>query len=179
MAVDTGISAFPHYAQLNQCTRIYCSAQKGNEPEVAVRLHGTSHEFGSKTATQLATMIRELWRVEILHPWKRDASSWQKEQAPKRNPRGAQNLAPIRDALLAVIPFADEGFESLNDAFDYYRDHRENSVKLIVTTSPVPPQASQANAPIPRFFSNLPAFPLGSGLANLPSVIIFRDSRSA
>ena len=119
VAVDTGISAFPHFAQLNQCTRNYCSAQKGNEPEVAVRRHGTSHEFGSKTATQLATMIRELWRVEILDPWKRDASSWQKEQATQRNPRGAQNLAPIRDALLAVIPFADEGFESLNDAFDY------------------------------------------------------------
>jgi hypothetical protein len=40
----------------------------------------------------------------------------------------------LRNALLAVIPL--EEFDSLNDAFDYYRDHREKSVKLIKTARP-------------------------------------------
>ncbi len=52
-------------------------------------------------------------------------------------PRGAKNLALIRNALLAVILFKE--FGSLNDAFDYYRDHREKSVRLITTASPVQP----------------------------------------
>ncbi|MFT6241195.1 MAG: hypothetical protein ACJAQT_005114, partial [Akkermansiaceae bacterium] len=30
-----------------------------------------------------------------------------------------------------------EEFESLNDAFEYYRDHREKSVKLIKTAAPI------------------------------------------
>ncbi|MFN9662355.1 MAG: hypothetical protein ACK57I_02345, partial [Akkermansiaceae bacterium] len=65
----------------------------------------------------------------------RDATYWREDKAPKRNARGAKNLALIRNALLAVIPF--EEFESLNDAFDYYRDNREKSVKLITTARPV------------------------------------------
>ncbi|MFN5833409.1 MAG: hypothetical protein ACK459_06705, partial [Akkermansiaceae bacterium] len=70
-----------------------------------------------------------------LNHWKRDATYWREDKAPKRNARGAKNLALIRNALLAVIPF--EEFESLNDAFDYYRDNREKSVKLITTARPV------------------------------------------
>jgi len=102
---------------------------------MAVRLFGTSHEYGSKTAAQISNMIREHWSVENLNHWKRDATYWREDKAPKRNARGAKNLALIRNALLAVIPF--EEFESLNDAFDYYRDHREKSVKLITTARPV------------------------------------------
>ncbi|MFN9664486.1 MAG: hypothetical protein ACK57I_13295, partial [Akkermansiaceae bacterium] len=70
-----------------------------------------------------------------LNHWKRDATYWREDKAPKRNARGAKNLALIRNALLAVIPF--EEFESLNYAFDYYRDNREKSVKLITTARPV------------------------------------------
>ncbi|MFN9511678.1 MAG: hypothetical protein ACK57Z_01765, partial [Akkermansiaceae bacterium] len=66
---------------------------------------------------------------------KRDATYWREDKAPKRNARGAKNLALIRNALLAVIPF--EEFESLNDAFESYRANREKSVKLITTARPV------------------------------------------
>ena len=72
--------------------------------------------------------------VENLNHWKRDASYWREDRAPKRNPNGAKNLALLRNALLAVIPF--ERFESLNDAFDYYRDHRGKSVQIINSASP-------------------------------------------
>lgn len=134
VAVDTEVSPFPHIAQIIKCTRIYCSTKEGAEPEMAVRLFGTSHAYGSKSAAQLGRMIREHWSVENLNHWKRDASYWMEDRAPKRNPRGAKNLALIRNALLAVIPF--EEFESINDAFDHYRDHREKSVKIITTARP-------------------------------------------
>jgi hypothetical protein len=42
----------------------------------------------------------------------------------------------MRNALLAVIPF--EEFDSLNDAFDYYRDNRGKSLKLIKIAPPFP-----------------------------------------
>ncbi|MFN9662376.1 MAG: ISAs1 family transposase, partial [Akkermansiaceae bacterium] len=107
VAVDTEVSPFPHIAQIIKCTRIYCSTQEGAEPEMAVRLFGTSHEHGSKTAAQISKMIREHWSVENLNHWKRDATYWREDKAPKRNARGAKNLALIRNALLAVIPFEE------------------------------------------------------------------------
>lgn len=135
VAVDTEVSPFPHIAQIAKCTRLYRTTKKGEEPKMAVRIFGTSHENGSKTAAQISKMIREHWSVENLNHWKRDATLWREDRAPKRNPKGAKNLALIRNALLAVIPF--EEFESLNDAFEYYRDHREKSVKLIKTAAPI------------------------------------------
>jgi hypothetical protein len=135
VAVDTEVSPFPHIALIVKCTRLYRSTKKGEEPKMAVRLFGSSHEYGSKSAAQIGKMIREHWSVENLNHWKRDATYWREDKGPKRNPKGAKNLALIRNALLAVIPF--EEFESLNDAFEYYRDHREKSVKLIKTAAPI------------------------------------------
>ena len=147
MEVDTEVSPFPHVLQIVKCTRIHRSTKAGAEPEMSVRLFGTSHEYGSKTAAQVSKLIREHWSVENLNHWKRDASYWREDRAPKRDPKGAKNLALIRNALLAVIPF--ERFDSLNDAFDYYRDHRGKSVKIITTASPCKDQASQENALCP------------------------------
>lgn len=134
VAVDTEVSPFPHIAQIIKCTRIYQSTKEGSEPEMAVRLFGTSIVYGEKTAAQLARIIREHWSVENLNHWKRDATYWREDRAPKRNPRGAKNLALLRNALLAVIPF--EEFDSLNDAFEHYRDNRAQSLKIIKTAPP-------------------------------------------
>jgi predicted transposase YbfD/YdcC len=133
-AVDTEVSPFPHISQIIKCTRIYLSTKEGGEPEMSVRLFGTSHEHGSKTDAQLDKLIRGHWTVKNLNHWKRDASYWREDRAPKQNPRGAKNLALLRNALLAVIPF--EKFSSLNQAFDHYRDHRKESLKIIKTASP-------------------------------------------
>jgi hypothetical protein len=103
---------------------------------MSTRLFGSSIEVDAKTIAQIMKIIREHWSVENLNHWKRDASYWREDRAPKRNPRGAKNLALLRNALLAVIPF--ESFDSLNDAFDYYRDNREKSLKIIKTASPYP-----------------------------------------
>jgi hypothetical protein len=144
VAVDTEVSPFPHIAQIIKCTRIYQSTTEGSEPEMSVRLFGTSIVYEEKTAAQLARIIREHWSVENLnHPptprlrrtgWKRDATYWREDRAPKRNPKGAKNLALLRNALLAVIPF--EEFDSLNDAFGHYRDNRAQSLKIIKTAPP-------------------------------------------
>jgi len=136
VAVDTEVSPFPHVAQIIKCTRLYRSTKEDAEPEMAVRLFGTSIEFGKKTAAQLGRIIREHWSVENLNHWKRDATYWREDRAPKRNPKGAKNLALLRNALLAVIPF--ERFDSLNDAFDHYRDKRAKSMQLIKTAPPCP-----------------------------------------
>lgn len=136
VAVDTEVSPFPHIATILKSTRIYSSAKKGAEPEMAVRIFGSSHRIEEKTAAQFSRMIRGHWSVENLNHWKRDATYWREDRAPKRNARGAKNLALIRNALLAVIPF--EQFDSLNDAFDYYRDNRAKSLKLIKTAPPFP-----------------------------------------
>jgi hypothetical protein len=74
--------------------------------------------------------------VENLNHWKRDASYWREDRGPKRNPNGAKNLALIRNALLAVIPF--EEFDSLNDGFDYYRDNSSKSLKILTNATPYP-----------------------------------------
>jgi len=53
VAVDIEVSPFPHIAQIIKCTRIYRSTEEGAESEMSVRLFGTSHEYGSKTAAQI------------------------------------------------------------------------------------------------------------------------------
>ena len=134
--VDTENSPFPHIAQIISCTRIYRSLKEGAEPEIATRLFGTSIEYGEKTPQQIARITRGHWSVENLNHWKRDASYWREDSSPKRNPQGAMNLGLLRNALLSIIPF--EKFSSLNAAFDYYRDHRGESLNLIETAQPYP-----------------------------------------
>src|SRR5690606_26821548 len=114
------------------------------EPKTSVRIFGTSATYGSKTARRIGKMIREHWSVENLNHWKRDSSNWREDLEPKRNPQGARNLALMRNALLAVIPF--EQFASLNDAFDHCRDQRDQAVKITKTARPCKDSACQATA---------------------------------
>lgn len=136
VAVDTEVSPFPHIATILKSTRIYRSTKKNAEPKMAVRIFGTSLGYEEKTTLQFGKIERGHWSVENLNHWKRDATYWREDRAPKRNSKGAKNLALLRNALLAVIPF--ELFNSLNDAFDYYRDNRAKSLKLIKTAPPYP-----------------------------------------
>ena len=103
---------------------------------MSTRLFGTSIEYGVKTISHISQIIRVHWSVENLNHWKRDATYWREDRAPKRNPRGAENLALLRNALLVVIPF--ESFDALNDAFDYYRDNDGKSLGIIKTAFPYP-----------------------------------------
>ncbi|MFT7302602.1 MAG: hypothetical protein ACI8UZ_001439 [Akkermansiaceae bacterium] len=48
--------------------------EKGAEPEIAVRLFGTSHTTEEKTAAQFGRILRGHWSVENLNHWKREAT---------------------------------------------------------------------------------------------------------
>ncbi|MFT5904731.1 MAG: hypothetical protein ACI9E1_000317 [Cryomorphaceae bacterium] len=97
--MDTEVSPFPHIAKIIKCKRICCSTKEGSEPEMSVRLFGTSIEYGAEIAAQIGRIIRGHWSVGNLNHRKRDAGYW------------GEDRGPIRNALLTVIPF--EEFDSL------------------------------------------------------------------
>lgn len=47
---------------------------------------------------------------------------WREDRSSLRCAKGAKNLALLRNAALAILPFEQHG--SLNAAFDHYRDYR-------------------------------------------------------
>jgi len=100
------------------------------------RFFGYNVGYGEKSPQQIARIIKEHWSVENLNHWKRDASSWREDWAPKRNSHGTRNLGLLRNALLAIIPF--ERFDSLDAAFDHYRDNRGKSLHLSKFAHPYP-----------------------------------------
>jgi len=133
--LDWDISTFPHARQVLSCTRIYSSKQ-GGEDKIETRYFITSIEPGNRTDQQFATIIRKHWSIENLNHWKRDASMWREDRSPLRCAQGAKNLALLRNAALAILPF--EQHESLNAAFDHCRDYRGESLKLIKKPLPLP-----------------------------------------
>ena len=133
--VATEVSPFPHVAQVIKETRIYRDTKDGELPKMSVRIFGTSHRPEEKSQAQLGKMIREHWSVENLNHWKRDATNWREDRSPKRSARGAKNLALLRNALLAVIPF--ERYRSLNDAFETYLRYPHMAVSLLRSAKPV------------------------------------------
>lgn len=74
--------------------------------------------------------------MENLNHWKRDASFWREDRSPWRSARGAKNLALLRNAVLALLPF--EQHDSLNAAFDHNRDYRTQSLRLLKNAAPFP-----------------------------------------
>jgi hypothetical protein len=133
--VDTEVSPFPHVAQIIKETRIYRETKEKDLPKLSVRLFGTSHRPGEKSLVQLGKIIRGHWSVENKNHWKRDATNWREDRSPKRSKNGAKNLALLRNALLAVMPF--EKHSSLNDAFETYLKHPHQAVSLIRSAKPV------------------------------------------
>jgi hypothetical protein len=133
--LDSDINPFPHARQVLSCTRIYTS-KNGGEDKTETRYFITSIEPGKRTHKQLAAIIRQHWSVENLNHWKRDSSMWREDRSSLRCAKGAKNLALLRNAALAILPFEQHG--SLNAAFDHYRDYRGKSLMLIKTSLPFP-----------------------------------------
>jgi predicted transposase YbfD/YdcC len=133
--LDSDISPFPHARQVLSCTRIYTS-KNGGETKTETRYFITSIEPGKRTHQQLAASIRQHWSIENLNHWKRDSSMWREDRSSLRCAKGAKNLALLRNAALAILPF--EQHSTLNAAFDHYRDYRGKSLKLIKTSLPFP-----------------------------------------
>ena len=101
-----------------------------------IRYFITSIEPGKRTHQQFAAIIRQHRSIENLNHWKRYSSMWREDRSSLRCAKGAKNLALLRNAALAILPF--EQHSSLNAAFDHYRDYRGKSLKLIKNARPFP-----------------------------------------
>lgn len=135
MEVDTEVSPFPHIAQIIKETRIYRKTEEEAVPKMSERFFATSHRPEEKSVEQLGQSIREHWSVENLNHWKRDATRWREDRSPKRCAQGAKNLALIRNAVLAILPF--ESFSSLNTAFEHYFKNASQALSLINHAPPI------------------------------------------
>jgi hypothetical protein len=72
--------------------------------------------------------------VENKNHWRKDATVWREDRSTRRKPRGAKNLALLRNAILAIL---EPGLhDSLNQTFLHYADHRAEALRLITTTAP-------------------------------------------
>jgi predicted transposase YbfD/YdcC len=108
--------------------RRYTSVKSGVTKE-DTRYFITSLEEGQRSPKELARIIREHWSVENKNHWRRDTSRWREDSTATRNPKAAKNLALLRGALLAVIPFHE--YDSLNGAMDHYANHPWQTINLI------------------------------------------------
>lgn len=133
--LDEEISSFPQARQIISLTRVWESKKTG-ESKAESRLFITSLESEEMAPARLARIIRGHWAIENKNHWKRDTTRWREDHAPRRNPRGAKNLALLRGALLALIPL-DE-FDSLNAALDRYADYPGEALSLIRSATPFP-----------------------------------------
>lgn len=81
-----------------------------------------------------ARAVRTHWSVENKNHYKRDTCSWLEDDHRHRRPKAAQNLALMRNALLAIIPF-EEG-QPLADFFELYRRRTSQAIQLILHARP-------------------------------------------
>lgn len=75
------------------------------------------------------------WSIENRNHHKRDASAWQEDRHRHRRPNAALNLALTRNALLAIIPFAQG--EPLSSFFALYHRRPNAAIRLILLSRPV------------------------------------------
>lgn len=83
----------------------------------------------SEEGEQIARKVRGHWSVENKNHYKKDTSLWREDDHRHRLVNAAQNLALMRSALLAIIPF-DEA-QNLNDLLDTYARQPQQAIRLI------------------------------------------------
>jgi len=108
--------------------RRYTNIKSGKTSE-DTRHFITSLEEQQRSPKELARIIREHWSVENKNHWRRDTCRWKEDNTSTRNPKGAKNLALLRGALLALIPFHE--YDSLNGAMDHYANYPWQAISLI------------------------------------------------
>lgn len=88
----------------------------------------------AEESEQIARKVRGHWSVENKNHYKKDTSLWREDDHRHRRVNTAQNLALMRSALLAIIPF-DEA-QSLNDLLDTYARQPQQAIRLIQKSPP-------------------------------------------
>lgn len=93
----------------------------------------TSHDIERARATALD--VRTHWSVENKNHRKKDTSLWREDDHRHRRVNVAQNLALMRSALLAIIPFDDK--QNLDDYLSLYDDQPSQAIRRIQNSLPI------------------------------------------
>jgi predicted transposase YbfD/YdcC len=134
---DLDRAIFPGARQVVSITRFHCDKQHAGDFKSETRHFITSLRECDASHARLAEIGRKHWSVENKNHWRKDATVWREDRGPRRKPRGAKNLALLRNAILALID--PDRHDSLNQAFIHYADHRAEALRLITNTAPLPP----------------------------------------
>lgn len=81
-----------------------------------------------------AQSARGHWSVENKNHYKRDTCLWLEDDHRHRRPKAAQNLALMRNALMAIIPYQDG--QPLAEYFELYHRCPAKALRLILHASP-------------------------------------------
>lgn len=131
---DLAVALFPGARQLVSITRHYCQKNCAGDFKVETRHFLTTLRQGDVSHVRLAEIGRRHWSVENKNHWRKDATVWREDRGTRRKPRGAKNLALLRNAILAII---EPGLhDSLNQTFLHYADHRTEALRLITKAAP-------------------------------------------
>lgn len=82
----------------------------------------------------IAKQVRGHWSVENKNHYKKDTSLWMEDDHRHRRVNTAQNLALMRSALLAIIPFDEKN--NLNDLLGIYSKNHRLAIRLIQKSPP-------------------------------------------
>jgi predicted transposase YbfD/YdcC len=134
---DLDIAAFPGARQLVSLTRYHCEKKNGGDFTSETRHFITTLRESDASHARLAGIVRGHWSVENKNHWRKDATVWREDRCVRRKPKGAKNLALLRNAILALID--PDQHASLNQAFLHYADHRAEAIRLITKSTPCNP----------------------------------------
>lgn len=108
---------------------------------VLTKVH-VRHFLGSDAAGEdlgkqkrAAGAIRGHWGVENRNHYRRDASKWREDNHRRRKIKGSQNMALMRNALLAVIPFDEK--TSLDKILGDFANSPAKALNLILHARPL------------------------------------------
>jgi predicted transposase YbfD/YdcC len=128
---DSAKTGFPYAAQVFSIKREWTQKKTG-QARSETRWFITSLSAGQADENRLLAEVRGHWSVENKNHWRRDSRAWEEDKCLHRKSAAAQNLAIIRNTLLAVIPGNKHG--NLPDTLEYYRDHKAQAVALLKST---------------------------------------------
>ena len=134
--IEAESCGFPHAAQvleeethhLDKDTAQPIMDLKTGKPKIFIRHFITSLRPGERSPAELAGLIRGHWGVENRNHWRRDASRWNEDACRHRRVPAAQNLALLRNALLALIA---PGSGTMEQVFERYSDSRAAAIILM------------------------------------------------
>lgn len=124
-------SGFPYASQVFRLTREWTDKKKGTDHK-ASRLFITSLDESAASKRELMQYTRGHWSVENKNHWKRDSRVWEEDKCLHRRSAPAQNLALLRNTLLALVPAS---LGSLSAALEYYRDNKAQAIALLSSIS--------------------------------------------